>query len=68
MSTGARAMVDQILRDPTASAWLKDALRAALRRDILNAYNDARVLAEVLAEAADAAIVDTFESLEGGDR
>jgi hypothetical protein len=42
------ATSDQILADPAASFWIKDALRAALRRDPVDAANDAQVLAQVL--------------------
>jgi hypothetical protein len=38
----------QILADPSASFWIKDALRAALPRDPVDAANDAQVLAQVL--------------------
>lgn len=37
-----------ILNDPTASTWLKDALRSALRRDPVDAANDAAYLARFL--------------------
>ena len=40
--------IDQVLRDPTASFWLKDALRSALARDPVDAANDAEVLARLL--------------------
>jgi len=42
--------LNAIFNDPSASHWLKDALRSALRRDIVDAPNDAEVLAEVLAD------------------
>jgi hypothetical protein len=42
--------LNAILNDPAASYWLKDALRSALKRDIVDAANDAQVLAEVLAD------------------
>lgn len=35
----------QILSDPSASYWLKDAVRAMLDRDIVDALNDAEALA-----------------------
>jgi hypothetical protein len=41
--------LNTILNDPCASYWLKDALRSALRRDIVDAANDAEFLAELLA-------------------
>jgi len=42
--------ISAILNDPSASYWLKDALRSALTRDIVDACNDAEVLAEVLSD------------------
>jgi hypothetical protein len=41
------------LASPTASYWLKDSLRTALRRDINDAARDARLLALLLEDAAD---------------
>lgn len=41
---------DEILDDPTASDWLKGALRTALERDPVDALNDALVLAATLEE------------------
>jgi hypothetical protein len=38
----------QVLGDPAASLWLKDSLRSALRRDPVDAANDAEVLARLL--------------------
>jgi len=40
--------IEQILADPAASDWLKDALYSALSRDPVDAANDAEVLAKVL--------------------
>ena len=40
--------VADLLDDPTASKWLKAALREAVRRDPVDALNDALVLAAVL--------------------
>jgi hypothetical protein len=39
---------EEILDDPAASDWLKEALRTALERDPVDALNDALVLAGVL--------------------
>jgi hypothetical protein len=39
---------EQIVGDPAASFWLKNALRAALTRDPVDAANDAEVLARIL--------------------
>lgn len=43
---------DTILADPSASFWIKSALRTALDRDPVDAANDADVLAAVLAARA----------------
>jgi hypothetical protein len=40
----------EILDDPTASDWLKGALRSALERDPVDALNDALLLAGTLEE------------------
>jgi hypothetical protein len=39
---------EQVIRDPSASRWLKTALRTALERDPVDAVNDAFVLTAVL--------------------
>lgn len=41
---------EDVLRDPAASIWLKDALRSSLARDPVDAANDAEVLASLLEE------------------
>ena len=46
--SAGRGTIDDILVDPTASLWLKAALRSALSRDPVDAANDADVLARVL--------------------
>lgn len=40
--------IDQVLASPTTSYWLKNALNAALQRDAVDAYYDAKLLAELL--------------------
>ena len=40
--------IEEVLRDPSASFWLKGALRSALGRDPVDAANDAEVLARLL--------------------
>jgi hypothetical protein len=40
--------IEQVLADPAASFWLKEALRSALDRDPVDAANDAEVLAQLL--------------------
>ena len=39
---------DEILADPAASSWLKEALKSALERDPVDALNDALALAGTL--------------------
>jgi hypothetical protein len=39
---------DQVMADPAASSWLKEALKSALDRDPGDALNDALALAGVL--------------------
>jgi hypothetical protein len=41
---------EEILNDPSASDWLKGALRSALARDPVDALNDALLLAGTLEE------------------
>lgn len=41
-------IVDGLLRDPSTSYWLRNALRSALQRDPVDAANDADILARVL--------------------
>jgi hypothetical protein len=40
--------VEEVLADPAASFWLKEALSSALNRDPVDAANDAEVLAQLL--------------------
>lgn len=40
--------VEQILSDPATSQWLKQALSSALERDLVDAANDAELLAKML--------------------
>jgi len=40
--------VAEILRSLTASDWLRNALRASVQRDPLDAYYDAQLLASIL--------------------
>jgi hypothetical protein len=40
--------IEKVLRGPAASLWLRNALRAALVRDPVDAANDAEVLARLL--------------------
>jgi hypothetical protein len=45
--------IAELLFDPTASVWLKLALRSALCRDPVDAANDSQILARVLARRCD---------------
>ena len=38
----------EIMQDPSASDWLRDAVYAASKRDLLDAYHDAVALANLL--------------------
>lgn len=40
--------IEQVLVDPASSYWLKEALQGALKRDPVDAVNDAMLLAELL--------------------
>ena len=44
---------ERVLNDPAASFWLKEALKAALTRDPIDAASDAHVLAVLLRNIAD---------------
>lgn len=47
---------DDVLADPAASTWLKNALSTALQRDPVNAANDAALLCFLLDKRADDAL------------
>lgn len=40
-------MAARVLSDPSASYWLKDAVRALVDRDVCDALNDAEALREI---------------------
>ena len=61
-----RAIAEQIEANPADSYWLKDALRAALRRDVVDAANDAEVLAKVLVLRCDEVLSTHLSLAEGG--
>jgi hypothetical protein len=42
--------IAEVLASSCTSYWLANALRSALKRDIVDAANDAQILAEVLAD------------------
>ncbi len=41
-------VINEIMKDPSASFWLKDALKKAVKRDPVDALNDAQILARIL--------------------
>ena len=41
---------EQVLKDPTASNWLKDCLRTSEHRDTVNTLNDLEVLNKIIAD------------------
>jgi len=43
-----RPTIKQLLESQSVSYWLKDALQASLGRDLLDAYYDAQLLADML--------------------
>jgi len=55
-----------VLADPAASCWLKDALRAALDRDPIDAANDSACLASLLEARANAAMFGATAPLWSG--
>ena len=46
--TQAIPPIDDLLASPEISFWLKDAIRANLKRDPVDALNDAELLANVM--------------------
>jgi len=46
----------ELLADPCLSYWLKDAIRQAEQRDVVDAYNDALLLAAILLRRVDTAL------------
>jgi hypothetical protein len=58
---------DEILDDPAASTWLQMALTKALRRDCVDAANDAAALAAVLQARADQVLQSMQMLTEGED-
>ena len=45
-----------IYTNPCISTWVKDSLRSAERRDIVDAYNDADLVCELLRQRVDGAL------------
>jgi hypothetical protein len=46
----AESRVEELLADPAASHWLKQALQTSLKRDPVDALNDSLALAGILEE------------------
>jgi hypothetical protein len=42
--------IDQLIASPATSNWLRDSLAAALKRDCVDAANDAELLNELLSK------------------
>ncbi|QMI49934.1 hypothetical protein [Burkholderia sp. MBR-1] len=59
--------IEQVIRDPSASDWLKRALESALQRDPIDAANDAEILAELLRSRGDAMVAE-LRRLDGFPR
>jgi len=57
--------IPEVLADPCASYWLKDALRSAVRRDIIDAINDAETLLAILQDRFDK-LSAGYEQTRGG--
>jgi hypothetical protein len=59
--------IARVLADPSASDWLKDAIRSSLVRDPVDAANDAEVLSQLLQQRADANLAgDLMRVTESG--
>lgn len=53
--------IPEVLADPSASDWLKSALRSAMRRDIVDALNDAGFLADLLTARLESVLNQTVQ-------
>ncbi|WP_199041229.1 MULTISPECIES: hypothetical protein [unclassified Dyella] len=53
--------IESVLADPGASNWLKDALRAAITRDPVDAANDASTLKNILEDRCDQAVETAWD-------
>lgn len=49
----SKQTIESIIRDPSTSFWMRNALDSALDRDPVDAANDAEVLAQVLKDECD---------------
>ena len=54
--------VDEIRSDPSASYWLVESLDAALKRDPVDAVNDAEILADVLSKWCESRLAEFLTS------
>ena len=57
--------VENLLADPSASYWLKNAIRSALKRDPINALLDAETLREVLRQHLDRVVNMQYDQKKG---
>ena len=48
--------IEQVLESPSTHNWLKDALRSALTKDIVDATHDAELLAALLRDRCNKAL------------
>ena len=48
--------IEQVLADPCASFWLRDAIVALLNRDVVDAANDAELLAVLMSNRCKAVV------------
>jgi hypothetical protein len=48
--------IPEVLANPCTSYWLRDAIRSAVRRDPVDALNDAEFLADLLTARLDALV------------
>lgn len=44
----AAIKIQEVINDPSTSAWLREALKQSLERDAVDAANDAELLADLL--------------------
>lgn len=54
---------EQLLEQHDVSYWLKNALRAAMERDPVDAVNDAELLAEVLRQRASGVVIPPAKAI-----
>lgn len=59
-------LIEEVLNDPAASNWLKNALMAALQRDAVDAANDSALLAALLDRRADALLTCCRQAASDG--